>query len=77
MGEYAPDWGIVYGEGAAEKLFLVRETKETRNLDDLDWDEAMRIRFAKRHFEVAPSGAVDSEHTTDKDGLLIRQPEHD
>lgn len=71
VGEYAPDWAIVYDEDGTHRLHLVRETKGTRNLDDLDWDEAMRIRFAKRHFDAAPIGPVDYTYTTDKDGLLI------
>lgn len=71
VGEYSPDWAIVYEEAGEDRLYLVRETKATRNLDDLEWDEALRIRFAKRHFDVAPRGAVDFEHTTDQDGLLI------
>lgn len=71
VGEYSPDWAIVYDENGTQRLFLVRETKDTRNLDDLDWDEAMRIRFAKHHFNAAPLGAVNYNHTTDKAGLLI------
>ena len=71
VGEYAPDWAIVYEENGVERLYLVRETKDTRNLDDLDWDEKMRIKFAEHHFGAAPLGPVDYLHTTDKDGLLV------
>jgi type III restriction enzyme len=71
VGEYAPDWAIVYDENGTQRLYLVRETKDTRNLDDLDWDEKMRIRFAKHHFDAAPIGPVDYNYTTDKHGLLI------
>lgn len=71
VGEYSPDWAIVYDEDGTQRLYLVRETKDTRNLDDLDWDEAMRIRFAKRHFDAAPIGPVDYEYTTDTAGLLL------
>jgi type III restriction enzyme len=74
VGEYSPDWAIVYGDNGAQRLYLVRETKDTRNLDDLDWGEAMRIRFAKLHFDAAPVGQVDFEYTTDKHGLLIGTP---
>jgi type III restriction enzyme len=74
VGEYSPDWAVVYAESGTERLYLVRETKVTRNLDDLDWDEAMRIRFARHHFAAAPAGSVDFEHTTDTHGLLIRTP---
>lgn len=71
VGEYSPDWAIVCDENGTERLYLVRETRGTLNLDDLKWDEAMRIRFAKKHFEVAPSGEVNFNYTTDKDGLRI------
>lgn len=71
VGEYSPDWAIVYDENGTQRLYLIRETKDTRNLDDLDWDEAMRIRFAERHFDAAPIGPVDYNYTTDKHGLLI------
>nr|WP_274617502.1 hypothetical protein [Nesterenkonia sp. AY15] len=70
VGEYAPDWAIVYEEDGAERLYLVRETKDTRNLEDLDWDEKMRIKFAGRHFHAAPRGQVGYLHTTEKDGVL-------
>lgn len=72
VGEYSPDWAIVYDDSGTQRLYLVRETKDTRNLKDLDWDEAMRIRFAEHHFDAAPSGPVDYNYTTDKAGLLIR-----
>jgi len=71
VGEYSPDWAIVYDEDGVQKLYLIRETKDTLNLDDLDWDEAMRIRFAKRHFAAASVGPVDYAHTTDTDGLRV------
>jgi len=61
----------VSGEPGQAPLYLVRETKDTLNLDDLDWDEAMRIRFAKQHFAAAPAGVVDYVNTTDRDGLRI------
>jgi type III restriction enzyme len=71
VGEYSPDWAIVYDEDGVQRLHLIRETKGTRNLADLEWGEAMRIRFARRHFAAAPDGAVDYEHTTDTHGLLV------
>lgn len=77
VGEYSPDWAIVHEENGTQRLYLVRETKDTRNLDDLDWDEAMRIRFARRHFAAAPVGPVDYTYTTDQDGLLIEATDGD
>lgn len=71
VGEYSPDWAIVFERDGEEHLYLVRETKDTLNLDDLEWDEAMRIRFAAKHFAVAPSGVVDFINTTTKAGIRI------
>lgn len=76
VGEYSPDWAILYDEDGTQRLYLVRETKDTLNLDDLDWDEAMRIRFAKRHFDAAPVGPVDYINTTDQAGLRIEVDLH-
>lgn len=70
VGEYSPDWAIVYDKDGTQHLYLVRETKGTLNLDDLDWDEAMRIRFARRHFAVAAE-PVDYNVTTDQAGLRV------
>ncbi len=69
VGAYSPDWAIVFDHNGTERLYLVRETKGTLNLDDLHWDEAMRIRFARRHFQVAPAGRVDYQFTAAEAGL--------
>ena len=71
VGDYSPDWAVVYDDDGTQRLYLVRETKDTLKLDDLEWDEAMRIRFAGRHFAAAPDGDVDYVRTTDRDGLRI------
>lgn len=71
VGEYSPDWAIVVDDNGTERLYLVRETKGTLNLDDLDWGEAMRIRFARKHFDAAPTPKVDYVHTTSGAGLRI------
>ncbi|MGQ7830919.1 restriction endonuclease [Altererythrobacter sp. Z27] len=79
VGEYSPDWAIVYDNGDAERLYLVQETKATTNLADLDWDEAMRIRFARRHFAAAPNGEVIYEFTSAEAGIRLESygPEND
>lgn len=74
VGEYSPDWALVYEQDGTERVHLVRETKDTLNLDDLEWGEKMRIRFGAKHFEAAPAGDVNYTHTTDHDGLRL---EHD
>ncbi|MDN7854056.1 DEAD/DEAH box helicase family protein [Burkholderia seminalis] len=72
VGEYSPDWAIVYEDGGVQRLYLVRETKGTLKLNDLEWDEEKRIQFAGEHFAIAPRGPVDYAYTTDKNGLMLK-----
>ncbi len=60
VGEYNPDWAIVmedrdaHGQPTSEpSLYLVRETKETADLNKLRPDEARKIRCGARHFKDA------------------------
>jgi type III restriction enzyme len=60
IGEYNPDWAIVmedrdeHGQPTGKPLlYLVRETKSTRNLDDLRPDERRKIMCGERHFKEA------------------------
>jgi type III restriction enzyme len=62
VGKYNPDWAILKEEG--EVLYLVRETKGTRDFLQLRTSEADKVRCGMRHFEalgvsfdVAVSGA--------------------
>ena len=71
IGEYSPDWAILYEKDGTHRLYLIRETKGTSNLAELPWDEAMRIRFAKHHFAAAPAGVIGYGLTTDRDGLQV------
>jgi type III restriction enzyme len=59
VGEYNPDWAIVkYDE---QKIYLVRETKGTKDFLKLRNSEADKVRCGKKHFE---SLAVDMEVVT-------------
>ncbi|WP_417494468.1 DEAD/DEAH box helicase family protein [Maricaulis sp.] len=55
VGRYNPDWAIVMNDpdSEGEKLYFVRETKGTHNLDDLRPDEKRKILCGKRHFTDA------------------------
>jgi type III restriction enzyme len=50
VGTYNPDWAIVKDSG--QVLFLVRETKSTRNFLQLRTSEADKIRCGMQHFEA-------------------------
>lgn len=62
IGPYNPDWAIVkQSDGGDAKLYLVRETKSTREQQKLRPSEWDKIRCGKAHFEALN---VDFEHIT-------------
>ena len=67
IGGYNPDWAIVMdmGEGQ-DRLYLVRETKGSINLDDLRPDERRKIECGKKHFVDALGVNYDVVTTADK-----------
>lgn len=52
IGEYNPDWAIVMEnpDGGADRLYLVRETKDTLDLNKLRPDEKRKILCGRSHF---------------------------
>ena len=50
VGKYNPDWAILKHDGLA--LYLVRETKGTRDFLKLRTSEADKVRCGQRHFET-------------------------
>ncbi len=59
VGPYNPDWALVTEN--EEKLYLIRETKSTRNLVELRKTEKDKIACGKKHFEAI---GVDYEVVT-------------
>ncbi len=57
VGEYNPDWAIVFEERDLEgktkdKLYLVRETKFVESLENLRPSENQKIKCAEEHFKT-------------------------
>lgn len=50
IGDYQPDWAIVWEEAGKEQLYLVRETKGTIEENELRPDELLKIKAGRRHF---------------------------
>jgi type III restriction enzyme len=49
---YNPDWAFVRQDPAGKYLYLVRETKGTDKLEELQWEaEGWKIKFGTAHFE--------------------------
>lgn len=65
VGPYNPDWALVTEE--EEKLYLIRETKSTRNLTELRDKERDKIACGRKHFDAI---GVDYEVVTSLDEAL-------
>ena len=51
LGNYNPDWAIVRERAEGNWLYLVRETKGTSKLADLQWEhEQFKVKFGDAHF---------------------------
>ena len=50
LGQYNPDWAIVLERD--EKMYLVRETKGTRDIEKLAADERDKVKCGKAHFKA-------------------------
>jgi type III restriction enzyme len=50
IGTYNPDWAIVKHND--ETIYLVRETKDTKNFEELRNSEADKIKCGRKHFEA-------------------------
>ncbi|MGH9382055.1 MAG: hypothetical protein ACRD2Z_15785 [Thermoanaerobaculia bacterium] len=50
VGKYIPDWAVLKHDGQA--LYLVRETKGTRDFLKLRTTEADKVRCGQKHFET-------------------------
>lgn len=72
IGGYNPDWAVVVEANdqhghLKEKLYLVRETKFFRDMNDIRDEEKMKIRCAEKHFDVI---GVDFKAINDVKNLI-------
>lgn len=52
LGKYNPDWAFVRVEDGGHYLYLVRETKGTDRIENLQWEsEGWKIKFGQAHFD--------------------------
>ena len=49
VGKYNPDWAVVKHD--SQTLYLVRETKSTKDFEKLRTSEADKVRCGRKHFE--------------------------
>lgn len=55
VGEYNPDWAIVFNEGDIKYIYFVAETKGTMDSLELREIEKAKIQCARKHFEKISS----------------------
>ena len=51
IGVHHPDWALVKESNREKILYLVRETKGTKDFEKLRNSEAYKIRCGKKHFK--------------------------
>ena len=49
IGKYNPDWAILRHDDTV--LYLVRETKSTKNFEKLRGTESQKVRCGRKHFD--------------------------
>ncbi|MBI4225939.1 DEAD/DEAH box helicase, partial [Candidatus Roizmanbacteria bacterium] len=52
LGDYHPDWAIVYKTDIGEKLYLIRETKFVDKLENIRPSEQQKIVCGQKHFKA-------------------------
>ncbi|MDR1853508.1 MAG: DEAD/DEAH box helicase family protein [Azoarcus sp.] len=52
VGPYNPDWAIVKQEDGQDRIYMIRETKSTRDITKLRPTERDKIKSARKHFAV-------------------------
>lgn len=53
LGNYNPDWAFIRKEPEGQYLYLVRETKGTDIIENLQWEtEGWKIKFGAAHFDA-------------------------
>ena len=71
IGNYNPDWAIVAereeADATRERLYLIRETKSTKDLASRPTAERQKVRCGEKHFEALD---VDFKVVTDAEELL-------
>ena len=51
VGNYNPDWAIVFDTPNAKYIYFIAETKGSMSTMQLKRSEELKIEYAKKHFE--------------------------
>jgi len=69
VGNYSPDWAIVFHEGYVKHIYFIAETKGSMSSLDLRPIEKAKIDCAKQLFESLSSGKVHYGHVSSYEEL--------
>jgi type III restriction enzyme len=70
MGNYSPDWAIVFDQDKVRHIYFVAETKGSDSDQDLREIEKLKIHCASEHFKVISGQEVKFEKVSSYDKLL-------
>lgn len=70
MGNYAPDWAIVFRQDKVKHIFFVAETKGTLDSEELRGIEDGKISCAKKLFSSIRTREIHYEHVTTYQDLM-------
>jgi type III restriction enzyme len=70
VGNYNPDWAIVFDNNNFKYIYFVAETKGTMNSLELKEVEILKIEYAKKHFEALKSSDIKYDVVDSYDSLL-------
>ena len=70
VGDYSPDWAIVFHEGKVKHIYFVAETKGSMSSLDLRPIEKAKIDCAKKLFEKLSNGLVKYDQVDSFDELM-------
>ena len=62
VGQYSPDWAIVFHEGTVKHIYFVAETKGTMSSLELRPIEKAKIECAKKLFNRLSDGRITYDH---------------
>ncbi len=55
VGNYNPDWAIIFDKGDEKEIFFIAETKGNMDSMELRKKESLKIEYAKKYFEALNS----------------------
>ena len=70
VGNYSPDWAIVFNEGTVKHIYFIAETKGAMNSMNLRPVEQAKLHCAQKLFTAMSNGTVKYDHLKTYQELL-------